>query len=55
MQRPVVLTRIIPRRLINYDVEDTTLVPDDPFVACVRQFVDSVATEEEVNTLRTDL
>jgi hypothetical protein len=50
-----VLTQIIPKRLINYDVEDMTLVPDGPFVACVRQFVDSVAAEEEVNTLRTDL
>jgi hypothetical protein len=50
-----VLSRIIPKRLINYDVEDTTFVDDGPFRACVRQFVESVAAEEETNTLRTDL
>jgi hypothetical protein len=50
-----VLSHIIPKRLINYDVEDTTLEEDGPFRACVRQFVESVAAEEEANTLRTDL
>jgi len=41
-----VLTRIIPKRLINYDVDDTILATDGPFVACVKQFVESVAAEE---------
>jgi hypothetical protein len=51
----VVLTRIIPARLINYDMEDTSLEADGPFIACIRQFVDGVAAEEECNTLRTEL
>jgi len=50
-----VLTHIIPKRLINYDVDDRIRAADGPFVACMKQFVERVATEEEANTLRRDL
>jgi hypothetical protein len=46
-----VLTYVIPHCLVNYDLEGQIIAESGPFLACVRQFVTAVATEEHCNTL----
>lgn len=50
-----VLTYIIPRCLVNYDLEGEHIQTDGPFLACVLQFVEAVGSEEVCNTLRKEL
>ena len=50
-----VLTHIIPRRLVNYDLEGDFIEADGPFIASIRQYVRAIGTEEQCNTLRKEL
>ena len=50
-----ILTRIIPEFLIAYESPNSRLVADGPFIHCIRQFVKSVASEEQSDTIRTRL
>jgi hypothetical protein len=51
----VILCYVIPRFLVNYDLEGDRIVEDGVFRHSVQQFVRAVATEEQSNTLRPDL
>ena len=51
----VVLAHIIPRRLINYDLEHEPVNASGPFLTTIRQFVAGVAAEEKCNIAKRTL
>src|SRR5271156_139733 len=51
----VVLAHIIPRRLINYDLEHEPVDASGPFLTSIRQFVEGVAAEENCDIVRRTL
>ena len=50
-----ILTHIIPRCLINYDLEDDLLIMDGAIHTSLREFIVAVSVEEQANTLRKSL